>query len=285
MNSNAMSSVTLPHLLKSVTPADVIVDPFPHIVIEHAISDELARQLIAAYPSLETITKGKPLLSNKRFSLDANDTRKEKSINPLWRTLIEAHITQEFLSDVLKIFRTHILATYPDFEKRFGPLDTLVAGVRKTETENTDKLLLDAQICVNTPVTGTPTSVKIAHVDGLEELFAGLLYLRHPDDDSKGGDLEIFKFKSGKPVFQDRNWWIDYKYVEKVKTVPYGRGNLIFFLNSPQSLHGVTVREKTSSPRLFLNLVVETPAPLFDLSHLREGTLRRLWRKIRTRGS
>ena len=50
----------------------------------------------------------------------------------------------------------------------------------------------DCQVGINTPVTRNgPTAVRGPHYDRLTELFAGLLYFRHPDDRSSGGDLQV----------------------------------------------------------------------------------------------
>ena len=47
------------------------------------------------------------------------------------------------------------------------------------------------QVGINTPVTRDgPSAVRGPHYDRLSELFAGLLYFRHPDDTSSGGDLQ-----------------------------------------------------------------------------------------------
>ena len=55
-------------------------------------------------------------------------------------------------------------------------------------------LLMDAQISGNTPVV-EPSSVKTVHIDSNNKLLTGLLYLRAPEDDSVGGDLDIVRFR------------------------------------------------------------------------------------------
>ena len=50
-----------------------------------------------------------------------------------------------------------------------------------------------------------------------------------------------------------------------MKTVNYQSNVLVLFLNSIKSLHGVTVRSITDSPRLFLNLFGETEYPVYNL--------------------
>ena len=62
-----------------------------------------------------------------------------------------------------------------------------------------------------------------------------------------GGDLEIERFRTrprglrGPMVYE--------RFTDVAETVRYCRGNLVLFLNSPRSLHGVTVRSRTSVPR------------------------------------
>eukprot|EP00976_Prorocentrum_cordatum_P081574 1184462-Prorocentrum_minimum.AAC.5 len=48
---------------------------------------------------------------------------------------------------------------------------------------------MGAQIAMNSPVTKEVDSVRGPHVDDINELWAGLLYLRKPEDNSTGGEL------------------------------------------------------------------------------------------------
>jgi hypothetical protein len=193
---------------------------------------------------------------------------------------VRAHLSQAFLDRALSLFGGAIRAEYPDFEERFGPIAKLRAGVRNLETHAEVDVLLDAQICVNTPVVSKPTSVRTGHLDLFEKLFAGLLYLRHPEDRSRGGALELYRFKPGRYAFHGK--YIDSRYLELARTVEYERNVLVFFLNTRRSLHGVTVRERTDFPRLFLNLLAEVSEPLFDLADCQEGLARRAaWRSTK----
>jgi hypothetical protein len=73
----------------------------------------------------------------------------------------------------------------------------------------------------------------------------------------------MYKFKKGTP-YGFRKCEIADKYVEHIKTIKYERNVLVLFPNSIYSLHGVTVRSLTSSPRYFVNLVGEVRKPLFQ---------------------
>ena len=67
-------------------------------------------------------------------------------------------------------------------------------GRRNEETLENSDVLLEAQISINTPVR-TKSSVLGIHVDNSNKLFAGLLYLRKPEDDSVGGNLNLYSWK------------------------------------------------------------------------------------------
>ena len=79
-------------------------------------------------------------------------------------------------------------------QRRIGKIDNWKAGTKYIDDYSNANVLLDAPISINTPVTNTPSSVIRGHIDKSAKLFAGLFYLRLPDDTSTGGDLEIYKF-------------------------------------------------------------------------------------------
>ncbi len=253
------------HVLSKTKKEDVFSDPFPYLVIENAIDDKLCDRLIAEYPSVDTLTKGLNRESNKRFSFGTRDVRESNNVSPLWKEFIESHVSKEFFEKMMYLFGDHINKLYPEFEKTHGPLGSLKTGIRKIDRPENGKVILDAQICINTPVINEPDSVKISHVDNENKLFAGLFYLRLDSDNSSGGNLEIYKFKNDKFVFHGPRL-IDEMFVDKIKTIPYKKGTLVMFLNSTKSLHGVSVRSKTGHPRLFVNFVGEVEPPLFNLA-------------------
>jgi hypothetical protein len=250
-------------VLTNVTKADVITDPFPHVVIRDVYDDAFCRQLIAEYPSLDTVAGGKNLSSNKRFNYTAKMVRKDPNLSPLWREFVMTHVSPEFLQQFVNIFEEHIRATYPNFERDFAPLHSLKSGIDGIDKYPDVDVLMNSMIAVNTPVVDKPTSVKSGHLDNYDKLYAGLFYLRHPDDDSTGGDLEIYRFKDNQPQgFVGK--FVDDQYLEVVNTVKYERNVLVLFLNSVYAMHGVTPRQATQYPRCFLNLVGEVSKPLFD---------------------
>lgn len=251
-------------LLSKAKKIDVSAEPFPHLIIHEPLEAELCSQLIAEYPTVKTITKGLKYSSNQRFSYSAWDILGTGTTSPLWEELVRVHTSQDFLREVIALFAGAIRQTYPELEGQLGALESLKAGIRHRDDFSTAEVLLDAQICLNTPVRRA-SSVRGPHVDHPNKLFAGLYYLRHPEDTSTGGDLELYRFTGRRDCFVAAEV-AHLEAVEVVKTVKYERNVLVIFLNSIEALHGVTVRSKTPSPRYLFNLVGEVSQPLFDLN-------------------
>lgn len=256
-------------LLANVKKSDIFTEPFPHIVVTDALDSEICSRLIDEFPPLNIITEGVEFSSNERFSYSAHKVLSNSQISELWREFVKVQTSQVFFTQFVSLFGDYIQQIYPDFEQNIQSIQNLTSGIRYVDEFPNVDVLLDAQICVNAPVISKPSLIKQAHVDRRQVLFAGLYYLRRPEDKSTGGDLEIYQFKNGK-AYGFNNQFIDDKYVELVKTVKYDRNVLVLFLNSIQSLHGVTVRSVTDSPRCFLNLVGEVKQHLFDWTFYQE---------------
>lgn len=96
------------------------------------------------------------------------------------------------------------------------------------------------------------------HIDSCKQILAGLIYLRHPSDDSLGGSLALYRKKNECPQkYMSRSGKIPMKYLEKVKEIPYSSNNAIFFINTPNSIHSVSPRERSQHDRRIINLTIE----------------------------
>lgn len=235
----------------------VSLEPYPHLVARDLLPAERVARLIAEMPGLERITQGNAPGSNMRHSYPAHKALRDPTVSEAWKGLVRGQLTQLFLDRFLALFGAAIAERYP-----WLATQRLRAGVRRQDCFSRADVLLEAQICVNTPVTAT-SSVRGPHVDMPDKLFAGLFYLRHPDDRSQGGDLELHRYRHGPRCLNGQ--FIDDADVEVVDRVPYESNVLVLFLNGIDAIHGVTPREPTPFPRLFLNLFGELPGPLFDL--------------------
>jgi hypothetical protein len=260
---------------------EFFTDPFPHLVIRDALDAQICDRLVAEFPAMGIIAQGASIASNERFSYPAYQSLDDPNISETWKAFVREHTSGQFLKEVTTRFRDQIHHYHPQFEQTVAPIDALRPGMRKRDDFLIADVLMDAQICINAPVTADPEPIKAPHIDRPQVLFAGLFYLRHADDDATGGDLEIFRFKKSKPHSFEHQF-VDYQHVERVRTVKYERNAFVLFLNSPYSVHGVTTRSRTNATRCFANLIGEVKQPLFDLQQYQKRTnlVQRFARKV-----
>ena len=128
---------------------------------------------------------------------------------------------------------------------------------------------MDAMISGNTPVTEA-SSVRSSHLDAGDKLFSGLFYMRPKSYESVGGDLTISRYNRDLAGKVERHTKFKGAYIEDdnlevVRTVAYDKNLAVLFINSLESVHGVTVRQPSPHSRLFVNLVGEIDPPLYNL--------------------
>jgi hypothetical protein len=251
-------------IISRIARDEVVREPFPHVVVRNVLDEALCSRLVAEFPPIDVVTQGRRRGNNKRFSYAASKAMADERVSDLWKQTIRQHVSQSFLDELLYLFHDHILNLYPDFERRYGRLASLRAGVRGVDDRRQADVLLDALTCVNTPVVGKPTSVRGPHVDRLNKLFTALFYLRADEDDSQGGDLQLCRLKDRENICFKGRFMSDAD-VEPVTTVNYERNTLVLFLNSWESIHSVTKRSMTTHARAFLVLIGELREPLFTL--------------------
>lgn len=272
-------------VLQRARAADVVVDPYPFIVVHDALPDALCDELIAQYPPLDALAVDVSE-NNARWSVPAWHAQQNPRIPQIWQRFVAYHASPAFFGELVNLFGEHVVRLYPDVFPDIATLRSQRLGVRERDSMETCDLLLDAQISGNTPVR-EPSSVKTIHIDSEHKLFTGLLYLRRPDDDSSGGDLNVVRFRRDLSAPERRRrydgMFVDDELTEYVTTIPYRRNMLLMFVNGLDALHGVTVRQPTPHPRLFLNLVCESRKKLFDVPQHWQTRAAKLPRLIKKR--
>jgi hypothetical protein len=249
-------------VLAGVTAAAVVELPFPHLVVHNALDPAYCAQLLEEIPSIETLAQGRTVGSNERVSYPCSATRTDPSISPTWRRFLDEHVDQAFFNRMMSAFGAALRRLHPRFETRYGQIGRLRAGLRGRENFDQADVLLDAQVCANTPVLDRVSSVRGAHVDAPDKLFVGLYYLRRPADVSTGGDLQLYGSRADGQRERWRRAAAESRF-ELFRTIPYAHNVLVLFLNSIRSVHLVTERSPTPYPRLFVNFVGEVREPLW----------------------
>lgn len=233
------------HLLDKVTKDDVETYPWPHIYVKDCLSDDDCLKLIEAIPPLNKFSttkftdrafqKGKAV-SNRRLQHMMPDILKDGGI---WAEFVKLNTGKSYRDKFMELFWSSIRTQYPKFKTP----DKLKHCEHRIK-EGYD-IGWTVNIGANTPVHGKASSVLGRHTDAPTKLYFSLFYLRHPDDKSDGGDLEIY---DGNNV---------------VKTVKYERNVFVIGINMPNAIHAVTPRQPGKHPRLFANLYAEVAKPLF----------------------
>ncbi|MCE9519626.1 MAG: hypothetical protein K8R87_08755 [Verrucomicrobia bacterium] len=239
-------------LLRNSRQSDVRWDPFPYVAIENALDPELYASLAETFPAEDIVRSAMHVYS--RDQMQALDVLAHPEVAPVWKDFARYHISPEFYQDLLRLFAPFVRQLYPWLdEEKAKPLEQFSVGPRDPKAPALPDVCLDCQPGLN-HVTLDPATPRTAHLDAHNKLFTGLFYMRVDGDTSSGGDLLIHRLKN-QPPEMDTPTTVPESQLEVVDTIPYRANTAIFFMNSPVSVHSVSVRSGTSVPRRLVNLV------------------------------
>lgn len=238
----------------------VAEDPFPHVVVKDCLPDTYYQQLYLERPTDQQILAGRAIGENQRCDLHTRHALKIP-LTPLWRSFIEYHTSESFWHDLLRLFGKHIRLAYPHLIYQYGPPERWSTGIRGIS----DAIVkMECQPGINTP-SSEKGRVRGPHLDNPVELFGGLLYMRDPNDQCSGGDLEIYRLDQ-QPQFHGKLEVRD-EDVTLTNIVKYEANTLVIFLNTPFSVHGVTARSPSQYSRKLVSIACEMPQMLFRTGH------------------
>lgn len=227
------------------------VQPFPYFV--GRLDEAYTEKLIENFPAPDDVVLGREIVSNKLYQRSAGEILGDDTVSPFWRSFFELHTSESFLNEIFLIFAPEIRRLYPQIARL-----PLKPGVRFRDKA---PFQLDCQFAVNSPVAETG-SVRGPHLDDPKELYAGLVYMG-------GGELDIYRWKAERKFIgragMKKRAECDPDFVEKIETIECLPGTVVFFLNTPDSIHGVGVRQRGEGWRRYINIIGELEAPLFEL--------------------
>lgn len=270
-------------ILQRAQLENVLTEPFPYIVIKDALPEpiynELERHFFSDTEILAETTGSltQRMRSNYRYSVKADallglkERSKIKRVPPILREFAHYHTSAQFVREVLWLFREKLGEYRPDLLLKLQSMSKsgypkLLASPDKNSGDNL--IRTEVELVINSPVFQTSSSVRGYHHDKLNELFAGLLYMRKKGDNTPGGNFQVLRCKHECRKLPEsvevkkklgiatigRHEQYDPKTLELDKEVIYGRNTLAMFINSPVSVHAVTVRPKTKFARRYINI-------------------------------
>ncbi len=241
-------------------------EPYPHGSIPGALDEHYYDELVQGYPDVSYLCDDIWAENNQPKAMSCTRAQKMGILSPAWEKFVEYHHSTAFWLDIVAVMGDHMRHCHPDLEDRLGkPLENLTAGPRFLDHDA--DVQLECQFGINTPVREA-TRVRGVHVDNPMKIFNALLYMRLDEDDSEGGELQIYKF-TALPRFHDQVSVSDDD-VEVVEHVEYRANTLAFIVNSVHALHGVSPRQPTPHIRRYINFLAELRIPVFDLAPYQE---------------
>ena len=223
----------------------VIMDPFPHFVIEDALPQTLYDTLEKEWPK-DQLLSTTPFDNGICYRLKADEMLKPGKVSNAWKEFTEYHTSADF---------------YKEMTNTFGDLVPQIDNVETTLSprgwdKGDDKIGTDCQTVMHKPID---FSSRTAHIDNPREIYAALLYMPYTDDTSTGGEFQIHETNDLiTEVNKNGGREVKEKAGKIVKTVPYKANTLVVFCNnSSKCVHSVSARSNAKLHRRSVNIIAE----------------------------
>jgi hypothetical protein len=236
-------------VLQNVTT--VFTQPYPHICVDHALPELIYNELESTFPQ-ELICNTQPHDGGITYRYKSNPALVDKVIPPIWQDFFEYHTSVDYFRECISLFEPHIEQLYPQYLEELYSKPVTVRDI-----DNSGSYVTDCQFVVHEPVDETGTS-RTPHIDNPVEIYAGLLYMRQPQDESSGGNFTIHECTGViEQVNKSLGRQVDDSIHHPVKQVPYVANTFCMFLNVLGSIHSVTPRIKPEHRRHSVNIIGE----------------------------
>ena len=237
-------------VLQNFKPENLKTNPFPYIYIPEVLPWDLYERLEAEYPE-QHCTKGETHgFGTMRYMQHEFDY--ENVVTPLWRDFAAYHTSKEYKDELIRAFRVPMTDLYP--KGRFAE-DLYTKYIRSDVSPRRapvgSTVRMELQFVMNAI---DHKHIRTPHVDQSKELFACLFYFKKPEDKGEDGGLNIYRNTAGKQWRRVTGREAVPEDIKAVDHIPYKRNTMVCFLNSVDSLHGVTPRNNPSHIRRYVNI-------------------------------
>ena len=222
---------------------ELILEPYPHFVIEDALPKEVYDQLESEWPT-EQLLATEPFDQGICHRLKADEMLKPEKVSDLWKEFTEYHTSLIFYKEMIEVLGGLV-----------PTVENLTLSPRGWDTGH-DKIGTDCQTVMHKPID---FSSRTAHIDNPREIYAALLYMPYKDDQSTGGEFQIHETNADiTEVNKNGGREVKEKAGNIVKTVPYKANTLVVFCNnSARCVHSVSARKDAVFPRRSVNIIAE----------------------------
>ena len=228
----------------------VQINPYPHVIIEDALPWDLYEELENTFPE-DQVLATKPFDDGICYRMKANVMLDPNFQPEIWRKFAQYHTSAEWFNEVNKLFKFYLPAV---LNKKFTE-DEL--GARGWAEDNKN-IWTDCQVVMHKPIEEKTS--RTPHIDNPMEMWAGLLYMPYKNDESTGGEFQLssvlddvkkVNMNLGRQIYRSNLGPV-------VKSDPYKRNTFVMFANnSPNTIHGVSLRQNAKLYRRSVNIIGE----------------------------
>lgn len=254
---SSQSKKKLPDISVIQNIAQVDTTPYPHAWVEEALPEKIYRELEETLPVELVKSEGAHHIGGtsgdgENYRYKSAAALSDRKIPNIWLEFFEYHTSAEYFRSVIELFSPQIEELYPQY---LNLLNTGNVSVR--ESEQTSELVSDCQFVIHPPLNETKTT-RTPHLDNPIEIYAGLLYMKHPDDESSGGNFIVHETTA--PITSinlETGREVDGGILRGFVEVPYKRNSYAMFLNVLNSVHSVSPRSNAVLDRVSINIIGE----------------------------
>ena len=269
-------------VLSNFKEENLNLKPYPHIIIDKVLDENIYQHLDKTYISdndLYEILGKKRYNRNARYDIRTTTVLENNKFDSIWKIFSFYHSSEYYVNELRSKFGEKLFDSMDHFKyKNIKHFRDLTIGIRNSNKKY--DIETECQIGINTP-SDINSHVKGPHIDNLNEVYAGLFYMKQSKDQGNGGNLEVYKtiedtneknfsFKiklisnkdlnvNGETYSRKRE--LDPKLIEKVSNIEYGPNKFVCFLNTINAIHGVSTREKNIVSRRLVNIIGELYYP------------------------
>ena len=230
---------------------EVYTSPYPYVCVEEALPENIYKELEETFPE-ELVTSTNPHDGGITYRYKCKEAN-ERPIPAIWQDFFAYHTSPEYFSKCIELFGPSIEKYYSSDTLR----NFLRGHVTTRDVDNSGSYVTDCQFVVHEPVDQTGTS-RTPHVDNPVEIYAGLLYMRKPNDTSAGGNFTIHEQTGNiEQVNKSLGRQVADNIHKPVREVPYKANSFCMFLNVMGSIQSVTPRIQPTERRRSINIIGE----------------------------
>jgi hypothetical protein len=239
-------------------------DPFPHGVIDQWLPMDLARELAETFPPVAAFRAAGSQSDSAKLELGAYAALTSALVGSSWRQVISALLSREHVDALFALFGPSLASNYPGLKTKIERARNDRPGMRYRDGFDAHDLLVDAVLTLHRPNRDGAATDRGPHLKIEDKPIVGILMLRRQADNSRGGDLSLYRAPGPiAPGVGRYNVVSAPERLEHARRIPRANNRLVLFLNTPRSIQSWNSRPVTPHELIYLHFVLQFPEPLF----------------------